>query len=69
MTMEKYIRDMREQQLLAEATLAAQGIDPLRVDWVYSSEQTAAGVTIRSTPRLKTDEEMIGRCSDPSCCG
>lgn len=67
--MDRLIRKMREQQLPIEEELAAAGIDPSRIAWTYSSEEVGDSVRFRAAPRLKSDEEMIGRCSDPSCCG
>lgn len=67
--LEQYIRDMREQQRPIEEQMVAAGIDPNRIHWTYTSEEAGDSVILRATPRLKSDEEVIGRCSDPSCCG
>lgn len=66
---DRLIREMRDQQVPIEEDLAAAGIDPNRITWTYSSEEVGDTVRFRATPRLKTDEEMIGRCDDLSCCG
>ena len=67
--LEPYIRAMREQQLAIEDRLIRAGVDAMRIDWTYDSEWTPDGMKLIAHPRLKSDEEMIGRCSDPSCCG
>lgn len=66
---DQLLRDMRDQQLSIEEEMAAAGINPLRITWTYSSEEVGDTIRFTATPRLKSDEEMIGRCSDPSCCG
>ncbi len=67
--LDQYLEDLHEQLLVAEGSLTASGVPWGRVAWVFEVVEGDDSVILRARPRLKTDDEMVGRCSDPSCCG
>jgi hypothetical protein len=54
---DKYIADMRRQQLAIEQELAERGIDPFAVEWTMEVERDlrTGDVTIRSRPKIRAD--------------